>query len=187
MKTARATAVVVAGTAASPHVLEHRSLELWDPDVPDSRQPYHAGLGLSAEAGEPIVRRACDAARAVAITALRELVAHVRAGGHEPRGIGLVVGSETDPAKIANPHVRAHASEGRLFREVLEAGAEACDLPSFVLVERDAYDAAATALHRRADALQRAATELGRGHPGPWRAEEKTAAIAAWLALARRR
>jgi hypothetical protein len=177
---------VLGGTASAPHVLEHRSLELWDPDVPDSRQPYHAGLGLAAPVAEPIVKRACDAARAVGIVALRELVAHVRAAGHEPRGVGLVVGSGTDPSKISNPHVRAHASEGRLFRELLEAAAAACELPCLVLVERDAYDTAAAPLHRRADALQRAVGELGRGVPGPWRAEETTAALAAWVALARR-
>ena len=178
--------MVVAGTAAAPHVLEHRSLELWDPDAPDSRQPYHAGLGLAAQTAEAIVKRACDAARAVGLVTVQSLVAGVRAGGCEPRGVGLVVGSETDPSKISNPHVRAHASEGRLFREILEEGAAACDLPCLVLVERDAYEEAAKVLRRSADSLQRAVTELGRGVPGPWRAEEKTAALAAWVALARR-
>jgi hypothetical protein len=179
--------VVVTGTAAAPHVLEHRSLELADPAVPDSRQPFHAGLGLDAKTADPIVKRACDAARAATLAALRELVASVRAGGREPRGVGLVVGSDTDPTKLGNPHVRAHASEGRLFREVLEAAAADCELPSFVLVERDAWEEAAKHLHRRPDALQRTVAELGRALPGPWRAEEKSAALAAWLALARRR
>ena len=36
-----------------------------------------------------------------------------RAAGHEVRSAGLVVGSEIDPAKITNPHIRAHALEGR--------------------------------------------------------------------------
>lgn len=179
--------MVVAGTAAAPHVLEHRSLDLSDPAAPDSRQPFHAGLGLDAKTADPIVKRACDAARAAALVALRELVASVRARGSEPRGVGLVVGSDIDPTKLANPHVRAHASEGRLFREILEAAAAACELPCLVLVERDAYEEAAKDLHRRPDLLQRAVTELGRAVPGPWRAEEKTAALAAWVALVRRR
>jgi hypothetical protein len=178
--------VVLAGTAAAPHLVEHHSLELWDPEIPDSRQPYHAGLGLEPAHAEPIVKRACDAARAVGLVAVRSLVAGIRAGGCEPRGVGLVVGSDGDPTKMANPHVRAHASEGRLFREVLEAGAAACELPCLVLVERNAYEEAAKVLRRGADSLQRAVTELGRGVPGPWRAEEKTAALAAWVALARR-
>jgi hypothetical protein len=32
----------------------------------------------------------------------------------------FVVGSQIDPAEIANSHVRAHASEGRLFRSAVE-------------------------------------------------------------------
>jgi hypothetical protein len=132
------------------------------------------------------VQRACDAARAVALAAVEQLVAGVRAAGCEPRGVGLVVGSDGDPTKIANPHVRAHASEGRLFREILEAGAAGCELPCLVLVEQGAYEEAAKALRRNPDSLQRAVAELGRGQPGPWRAEEKTAALAAWVALARR-
>ena len=91
----------------------------------------------------------------------------MRAAGCEPCGVGLVVGSDGEPTRIANPHVRAHASEGRLFREILEAGAAACGLPCFVLVERGAYDEAAEALHRNPDSLQRAVTELGRAVPGP--------------------
>jgi hypothetical protein len=186
VRTARATAVVLTGATAAPHVLAHHALELWDPAVPDSRQPYHAGLGLDPAHAEPIVRRACDAARAVALAEVRKLVAAVRAAGCEPRAVGLVVGSDGDPARIANPHVRAHAAEGRLFREVLESGAAGCALPCFALVEQVAYDEAAKPLRRSADSLRRAVTELGRGVPGPWRAEEKTAALAAWVALARR-
>jgi hypothetical protein len=33
---------------------------------------------------------------------------------------GLVVGSDSDPAVIMNPHIRVHAAEGRLFRTVIE-------------------------------------------------------------------
>ena len=34
--------------------------------------------------------------------------------------------------------------------------------------------------------LRRAVTELGRSLDGPWRADEKTATLAAWMALRRR-
>jgi hypothetical protein len=36
------------------------------------------------------------------------------------RRAALVVGSQIDPAKIANPHIRAHALEGWLFRSVVD-------------------------------------------------------------------
>lgn len=185
VKTGRATAVVLAGPTAAPRVLTRRAVDMTDPDVPESGQPYHAELELPAEEGAAVVRRATQAVRSVALRAVRALVKELRDGGHDLRGIGLVVGSDTDPTKLNNAHVRAHALEGRLFREVLEAGAQACALPCLVLVERDAYARAATPLRRSADDVKRIVAALGAALPGPWRAEEKMAAVAAWLALVR--
>lgn len=182
--TARATAIVVQGAATSPEVAERARLELWDRAVPDSRQPYHVGLELSGAAAEEAVRRASEAARAVTLQAVREFVARLRAQGRRLAGVGLVVGSEADPDKLGNPHVRAHAAEGRLFREAVAAAADACELPHRTLVERDLYEEAALVLGRPAAELKRAVTALGKPLGPPWRAEEKGAALAAWLALA---
>jgi len=185
VKTGRATAVMLAGPAESPHILERRSVQLWDPAVPESHQPYHAALELPEKEGEAVVERACDAVRTLAIRAVRELAKALRDRGHDLRAVALVVGSDTDASKIANPHVRAHALEGRLFRDVLEAGAKAIGSPCIVVVEREAFDKGAAALGRRPDTLKRIVTQLGRGTVKPWGAEEKTATLAAWMALAR--
>ena len=69
--------------------------------------------------------------------------------------------------------------------KTVESGDDLCP-PIDRLGPFDTSEEASKALHRKADSLQRAVTELGRAVPGPWRAEEKTAALAAWLALARR-
>ncbi len=183
VKTGRATAIVVAGSAAEPRAISRHALELWDPDVPDSKAPYHAGLPLDGEEARVVVEHACEAARAVALRVLQELVAALRADGIQAADVALVVGSDADPAKLGNPHVRAHASEGRLFREVLEDAARACGLPSRAIVERDLYAEAEKALGRSAEDLRRAVTSLGASLGRPWRAEEKTAALAAWLTL----
>jgi hypothetical protein len=182
VRTARATAVLLAGSPASPRVLGCRALTLYDPAVPESRQPYHAALGLPEAEGRAVVRRAGDAVRVVAIRAVGALAGELRGAGHALGGIGLVVGSNADPARLGNAHVRAHASEGRLFREVLEAGALACGARCLVLLERDAYTEAAAALGKPVDALRRAVAAL-RPAAGPWRAEEKTATLAAWMLL----
>jgi len=88
-----------------------------------------------------------------------------------------------DPARIANDHIRAHALEGRLFRTVLERAVRSFRLPCAVMVERGAYATAADRFKRRENDVKRAVTELGRAIAGPWRADEKTAALAAWMAL----
>ena len=51
------------------------------------------------------------------------------------------------------------------------------------LVERSLYETAAARLKRPPGALRRAVTDLGGARRGPWRADEKAATLAAWLAL----
>jgi hypothetical protein len=114
------------------------------------------------------------------------LIAEYKAAGHAVRRVALVVGSVIDPARIGNDHIRAHALEGQLFRTALEGAVRSCRLPCAVVVERAVYATAAGTLKRSEPALKRAATALGRSLPGPWRADEKTATVAAWMTLRRR-
>jgi len=99
------------------------------------------------------------------------------------RQAGLVVGSQIDPALIANPHIRAHALEGALFRTVLMDALRAERVRVLVFNERDAYSEGAIQLKRSAAELHRQIENLGRLVDGPWRAEQKLAALAAWIAL----
>lgn len=183
VKTGRATAVLLSGPLKSPRVLARHAVDLSDPRVPASRQPYHAGLELPEGENAPIVRTACDAARAVALRVMRELSDEVRRAECELHGVGLVVSSDSDAQALKNAHVRAHALEGLLFREILEAAAAACGLPCLVLLEKGAYERAAPALQRPVADLRRAVTALGAEVPKPWAAEEKMASLAAWVAL----
>jgi len=98
----------------------------------------------------------------------------------------LVVGSQIDPANIANPHIRAHALEGRLFRSAVAETLQDHEIHTDVLLERDAYASVAARLKQSSDDVKRAIQDLGRSAPakgGPWRAEQKLAALAALFAL----
>jgi hypothetical protein len=108
------------------------------------------------------------------------------AAGHRVTGVGVVSGSLIDPAHIANGHIRLHALEGRLFRGVVEDACAASALPCSVWRERDLLTLAGGALRQSEEEVRRAVAALGRGVGGPWRAEQKAAAIAAWLLLAAR-
>ncbi|HEV2086522.1 MAG TPA: hypothetical protein VGR09_15710 [Gemmatimonadales bacterium] len=182
VKSGWAMTVLLAGPVDSPRVLDRRRIELSDPSVPDTIQPYHVGLHAErtdAGAIEQLTRLVARCAH----QELAGLVRAYRAMGHQPTRIGIVVGSIIDPATIANPHIRAHAQEGRLFRTVVEAAAKELGIASAVLVERDLYATAARTLGGSPGRLQRAATDLGRTVGRPWAAQEKTAVVAAWLAL----
>jgi len=183
VKSGWATAVLLAGPIQGPHVLDRRAIDLSDPAVPESRQPYHARMGM-LETDEGKLARRRMIVTAATRQSVRDLLRDYRKGGHTVRAVGLVVGSMIEPARITNPHIRAHALEGRLFRTVLEAAVCSCRLSCSVVVERDLYARAADVLGRSQDELKRLVTNVGRPPGGPWRADEKTACLAAWLALA---
>jgi hypothetical protein len=182
VKSGWAVAVLLGAPAAAPRVLDHRRVLLSDPAVPASRQPYHAGFGTARRDRGAIVRLARLVARC-ARDSMRTLVRAYRAAGARPARMALVVGSTVDPASITNPHIRAHAEEGRLFRTVLATAARRYGIRCVVLVERDLAAAAARALGQRPERLRRRVSQLGDGLERPWRAEEKSAATAAWLLL----
>src|SRR5881227_1968172 len=111
--------------------------------------------------------------------------ARYRTQGRTVRALALVVGSVIDPASIGNDHIRAHALEGQLFRTALERAAQSARVACATHVERGLYDAAAARLKRTPAELRRVVAQLGRTLEGPWRADEKTATLAAWMVLAR--
>ena len=121
--------------------------------------------------------------RSAAQRAIKTLLARCSQNGYTIRNAVLVVGSQIDPDAIANPHIRAHAFEGQLFRCVLERALQRHHIYTEVVMERDAYSKAAVELKQSTDELRRVIQDLGRASGGPWRAEQKLAALAAWLAL----
>lgn len=182
VKSGCATMVLVTGSIQAVRVLDHRVIELCDRAIPESRQPYHAGMG-AFQTDEAKVKPLLEAVVRVTGQSVAGLLKDYRSADYRIRAAGLVVGSEIDPGKITNPHIRAHALEGRLFRTALEDALQSCGLPSSVVVERSAYARAAQILKRSEHDLRSSVQTLGRGLGGPWRADEKTATLAAWLAL----
>jgi hypothetical protein len=183
VKSGWATAVLLTGPVQTPQALDRRIVVLSDPDVPESKQPYHAAMGMLEEDAAKL-RHRTETVRRAAARSVADLLDRFREAGRRVRGAGLVVGSQIDPDSIANPHIRAHALEGRLFRGALEDELQAHGLACSVFVEREIYREAAAELARPEDDLKTALAGLGRSLGGPWRAEEKLAALAAWMTLA---
>ena len=103
--------------------------------------------------------------------------------GHEVCGAGIVVGSLIDPRTIGNEHIRIHALEGQLFRTVVQNSLSRHRVPCSVWRERDLSGVAGRQLRTTEGALRNTMLSLGRGVPGSWRAEQKAAALAAWIVL----
>ena len=164
-------------------MLDRRVTLLADPDHPETRQPFHAGLDTHASRAATAVTRLVKAVERYAHRSVAHLISEYRAAGHRVRGVGIVVASLIDPASIPNDHIRAHAEEGRLFRTVVEQALRPFRLRPRVTVERDLYATATKVLRVPAGRLRTRVAMLGEILDGPWRAEEKAAALAAWMVL----
>lgn len=183
VKSGWATAVLLAGPSNALRLVSCQSILLCDPEVPQSKQPYHAVLGLSgneAQALTTIWRRVVASA---AKKSVEELLKQAGSEDYRVTGAGLVVGSLVDPRTLHNEHIRAHGLEGQLFRTALEDALRERNLPYQVLVEKDALATASALLQLSVLRARKRIARLGESHDGTWRAEEKLAALAAWMAL----
>ena len=177
VKTGWAAVVLLGGTRQQPQVLDCREIRLSHWDRLHERQPYHATFGVE-QTDRAVIARLVKRVERFARTALASLLREYAKAGHRVRRAAIVVSSLTDPASIANQHMRAHASEGFMYRRVAVEGLERKGLKTTVIVERDVLAQPAK--------VRRAVAELGVDAPR-WRAEEKVAAAAAWLLLRTRR
>ena len=182
-KTGRTIAVVLSGPPGSPQVLKRLELSLVNPRLPATYQPYHEVMELPWAEGQVAVRKFSKAIEQIASKALAQLIRNVQAEDYSVCGVGIVGAPERNLDKIGSPHIRAHAAEGVLFRHVLEVAARTNRLRSRVFPEYDFNQLAATDLGSTPKELEDCLSELGRSVGRPWRADEKKAATAAWLAL----
>jgi len=183
VKSGWATAVLLSGPARAPAVAERSEVALSDPAVPQSRQPYHAATG-AGQTDRDVLARLIEVVHRCARHSVAQLLDRHRTAGYRLAGAGIVVGSDTPPEGIANPHIRAHACEGRLFCIALEGGLQQCGVTCTVVIERALYPTAATLLSASEASVKQAVTALGRGRFPRWRVNDKAATLAAWLVLA---
>lgn len=182
-KTARAIAVVIGGSADAPIVLAKSEIKLFDPKFPATAQPYHVVMELPWEQSQRQVQKYARAIERVANKALGDLIKQQTLAGMKVKAVGIVGARDRDLARIGNFHIRAHAAEGVLFRHVLNVAAEAHGLKWRLFHDKEFDRVTADELGRQAIQIRRRIAEIGRTVPAPWRADEKQAAMAAWLVM----
>ena len=180
--------VVVAGGVAQPEVVFRGRGELGDPSGTVRRNVYHAARRLEpaaaadlVEAGEQI---AAIQARAVLERALRE----AGDAGAAVRSCAVVVGTHTGEPRfesILASHALVHAAEGRLYQRALLQSAASRGLETVPIPKRSLWEEGEAALGIAEDELRHRIDELRRQVGPPWAEDQKLAALAAWIALAR--
>ena len=183
-RTGHAIAIVLAGNAASPQAVARAEIVLAAATTPSLYQPYHEVMDLPWERAVTSVRKAERALEAAAVKGLTALVSELQSRALDATAVGIVGAPERNLAAIGSPHIRAHAAEGVLFRRVLQVGAAASELACTAFPERDFESFAASRLGLSVAAVRARLAEFGQGIGRPWRADEKAAAMAAWIVLA---
>jgi hypothetical protein len=170
-----AVVVLVEGLDSSWRVLESRQVVLCADDGPYARFPFHPLVQLQGEAAVLESRKAVASVRK---TAQRELSLLLEAIG-PLEAAGIVAGSLADPDSISNPHIRAHAREGQLFRQVIASALKGAGIATELLSDRDVLTRLASRQGRPLADLNHALAQAGRGAFRPWTTHEKLAAAGA--------
>jgi len=173
-KTGRAIAVALTGPASAPEFRLREALQLYDARRPATMQPYHEVMELPWSDALTAVQPSIKAIEEIATASLARLIESLQIRAAE---IAIVGPNDRTLERIGNPHIRAHAAEGVLFRRVLEVAAKAnrCRFRSFP-------DPSAE-LKRRPSEVKKVLTAFGKVAGSPWRSDEKAAAMAAWSVL----
>jgi hypothetical protein len=182
-KTARAIAVALARGNSAPTFLARWEISLCDPRNPATRQPYHGVMDLAWIDAQVAAGAIESRIENIAIEALSALLSEVVSRGCRVGSVGVVGSPDRDLARIGNSHIRAHAAEGILFRRVLEVAAAKHNLRWRSFSDRGFEEMAVSELRRAPHEVKTALAAIGHSAGRPWRADERAAAMAAWLML----
>lgn len=184
--------VVLAGRMSEPNILARGRMQLCDSRVEGSNQPFHR-VGatfpfhrtkpMDFKSGEVFVERCRTSSRKLASRALKEIVSSYGAA----KACYILTGPERPlpPLRaILASHGLMHAAEREFFREAVREAAARMGIATGMMNEKDL---AASAKRLPGSKASRSATLklFGKQVGRPWAQDEKLAATAAWLGLAR--
>ena len=181
-----AALVAIGRSGKEYQVIDRRRIELVDKRELWAKQPYHAAEHMKADQARATVKRAVEMVHRVAEQQMRQALARAKESKYEVMACAVLV-PEPMPAwtteEILAVHFRMHKAEGVLFPEALCQEAARCNVPVVKVPEKEleAY-AERHLLMTRGDIAERLAA-LGKNAGSPWTKDQKTAALAAMIAL----
>ena len=180
--------VVVALEKGKPIVLARRRPRLVQTFSYTFRQPYHTAEKMNLEEAEAFLEKLRDETRLLAVEALKAARSDVAQQGYRVTRAALLTASGRplpELAKILAAHTLIHTADGEFFREAISQACTTHRLTLGSVKERELMRVACSQLRSRSASLTRFVTELGKPLGAPWSQDEKFAALAAWLELAK--
>jgi hypothetical protein len=181
--------VAVSQNMGAVEIFERRRIVGVEPKTPGTKQPYHFSERLDFPEAEKFLAECFAASWQLALAAIRESAESLQARHYSVAGAAVVLasGRALPPLpKILASHARIHTAEGEFFREAVWKACQSLDIAVTGFRERDLDDCMAAAFGKVAPKMLRQIATLGRSIGPPWTTDQKTAAIAALLILAKK-
>jgi hypothetical protein len=182
-----AAVVALAGAPDAPEVVLKRRIDLLRER--GAGHVFHIAAERPLAEAEAFLRSAEEGFRAAAREGISAIAADLRAAGCDPVASGVVAASGRplpSLAEILKAHPLLHAAEGELFRRILARESAACGMHAELVPARELEERAARAASMTAARATSTLAALGKATGRPWAQDQREAALAAWIALARR-
>jgi len=179
--------VVLGAVGGGIQVFDRRRIELVEVGTaPSAHQPYHAAQGFGPDEARDIVKRGIDAACRAAVREMHAAVKRSRESQHEIVACAVLAPEpmpDWSTEEILSVHFRMHKAEGVLFPDALARAASACGLRLVAVREKLLWEQAEQELAVARSALMKRIAALGKAAGSPWGKDQKSAALAAMIAL----
>ena len=178
-----AAMVAISGPVVRPVVVLRRRIELI---VGGWKQPYHEAEPMTLNEASAHIDACATAAFAATEKSMRDALAELTA--HDVKNACILTASGRplpDLPAILRSHALIHTAEGEFFRSAVRAACDSRGLVHLQVKERDLWAEAARVLGRSREELQSTVEAFKKDLGPPWQQDQKLAALAAWVMLAR--
>ena len=173
--------VMLAGNPKSPDILARGRMQLCDPAIRGSQQPFHEAEMMPFATAEKFIARCTASSAKLAANAIAEVC------GIAPLKACCVLTASGRPLPnlkgILASHSYIHAAEGEFYRDAVAAACVASGVAVRRVRERD-MEAELQNLPVPPAAAKQKLAEFGKKLGPPWTTDEKLSALGAWLMLA---
>jgi hypothetical protein len=181
-----AALVVIGSTREGLHVVDRRRIELIEDGETWAKMPYHAAEEGEAAQARDVVKRGTESAHRVAARQMSDIVAQSRKREDDIVGCAVLMPEpmpKWSTEQILAVHFRMHKAEGVLFPDALCRAAEGCELRLVTVPEKQLDAIAEKELDVPMAKVTQLVVTLGKSAGAPWGKDQKTATVAALIAL----
>ncbi len=182
--------MAVSETSGIVEILARRRVSVSSPGAFGPNQPYHAAKDLEPAEAEKFLLTRFAAAKRLALSAVRDVVAELRDRQYKVVGSAVLLASGRPLPPLANilaAHPLMHTAEGEFFRRVIRKAYEGVNLSVTGIRERDLERQVQATFGKRWTRIREQIDAAGRALGPPWTQDQKLAAFGALVVLANKK